>query len=427
MPASARRVVVPRGVALAALVLLPRDASAPSASSTCASANTCGCRRTILSLIAATTSPKSNAPCSSAMRAWNTTCSSRSPSSSAAPAGPCGRSRRRLRRLPRSCTARWWRRSARTSHGQPPCGSRRRAMIASRRVDRCGGVWLMPSQPLAPRQLRIAEREEIAVEQRVALVVAQRPALRVEHHAAGGFQHASARRPCPIRWSGRSADTRPARLRRAGRTSATNPGPAVRSRPCVAMKASVRASRCERLAATRSGAVAGRRALRIAHRRSPSRRNAPRPPRVACHSSPVTGACTMPKTATPSSISAMLTVNSPLRLTNSRVPSSGSTSHRRRHSRRMFQVVSSRGLLRQHRDVGRQRFEAVDDGCGARPGRRRSAASVGLVLDGEVAVVDARGSRAAASRASAIAPSRSGIVDLHASIRSPACAAIRAR
>ena len=46
------------------------------------SPNTCGWRRTILSLIASATAAKSNAPCSSAMRAWNTTCSSRSPSSS---------------------------------------------------------------------------------------------------------------------------------------------------------------------------------------------------------------------------------------------------------------------------------------------------------------------------------------------------------
>ena len=65
------------------------------------------------------------------------------------------------------------------------------------------------------------------------------------------------------------------------------------------------------------------------------------PPCVACQRCPVTGACTTPKIATPSSISARFTVNSPLRLTNSRVPSSGSTSHRRRHSRRTFQVASS--------------------------------------------------------------------------------------
>ena len=46
------------------------------------SPNTCGCRRVILSQIAATTSPKSNAPCSRAICAWKTTCNSRSPSSS---------------------------------------------------------------------------------------------------------------------------------------------------------------------------------------------------------------------------------------------------------------------------------------------------------------------------------------------------------
>src|SRR6185312_9458148 len=46
------------------------------------SPNTCGCRRRILLLIACTTSANPNRPASSAMRAWNTTCSSRSPSSS---------------------------------------------------------------------------------------------------------------------------------------------------------------------------------------------------------------------------------------------------------------------------------------------------------------------------------------------------------
>ena len=47
-----------------------------------ASPNTCGWRRISFSVIASTTSPKSNAPCSCAMRAWNTTWSRRSPSSS---------------------------------------------------------------------------------------------------------------------------------------------------------------------------------------------------------------------------------------------------------------------------------------------------------------------------------------------------------
>ncbi len=47
-----------------------------------ASPNTCGCRRSSFSVMASTTPPKSNAPCSCAMRAWNTTWSRRSPSSS---------------------------------------------------------------------------------------------------------------------------------------------------------------------------------------------------------------------------------------------------------------------------------------------------------------------------------------------------------
>ena len=47
-----------------------------------ASPNTCGCRRISFSVIAWTTSPKSKRRCSCAIRAWNTTCSRRSPSSS---------------------------------------------------------------------------------------------------------------------------------------------------------------------------------------------------------------------------------------------------------------------------------------------------------------------------------------------------------
>ena len=71
------------------------------------SPNTCGWRRISFSVIAWTTSPKSKAPCSSAMRAWNTTCSRRSPSSSRRSASRRARSRRRPRRPPRSCRARW--------------------------------------------------------------------------------------------------------------------------------------------------------------------------------------------------------------------------------------------------------------------------------------------------------------------------------
>ena len=48
----------------------------------CASPKTCGWRRIILSEIASATAAKSKTPCSSPMRAWKTTCSSRSPSSS---------------------------------------------------------------------------------------------------------------------------------------------------------------------------------------------------------------------------------------------------------------------------------------------------------------------------------------------------------
>ena len=140
----------------------------------------------------------------------------------------------------------------------------------------------------------------------------------------------------------------------------------------------------------------------------PSRRNAPTP-RAPCHSAPVTGACTTPNTATPSSIRAMLTVNSPLRLTNSRVPSSGSTSHRRGHSRRCSQVAP------------RARIPPTAPGCrasvapgrrrcsGARPGRPRSAASRRPCARRRSRCRRCRGSPRRRRCASAITPSRSAV------------------
>ena len=91
------------------------------------SPKTCGCRRSSLSQIAAATSSKSNRPCSSAMRAWNTTWNSRSPSSSEhARLDRRAAWRRRPRRLPRSCAAQCVAQVCSRSHGQPRCGSRSR-------------------------------------------------------------------------------------------------------------------------------------------------------------------------------------------------------------------------------------------------------------------------------------------------------------
>ena len=97
--------------ALLRLLLLPDTHQASAAR--LAPANTCGCRRMSFSCMPAATAAKSNQPRSSAMRAWNTTWNSRSPSSSRRCRGRRARSRRRLRRPPRSCTGRSSQRSAR--------------------------------------------------------------------------------------------------------------------------------------------------------------------------------------------------------------------------------------------------------------------------------------------------------------------------
>src|SRR3990167_10330427 len=77
--------------------------------------------------------------------------------------------------------------SCATSHGQPPTGSRKRAMIVSRRaISSLRSVM----QPLPPWQVGIAQGDEIRVEQRVLAVVAQRLAVHAKHHAPGRFQHA---------------------------------------------------------------------------------------------------------------------------------------------------------------------------------------------------------------------------------------------
>ena len=125
---------------------------------------------------------------------------------------------------------------------------------------------------------------------------------------------------------------------------------------------------------------------------SPSRRNAPLPARHATsRRRPAPGP--RPNTATPSSIRAMLTVNSPLRLTNSRVPSSGSTSQNRDQCAarcpRHLSAASSTGPG----CPGVSRPQASDDAAmrGQVGGGQRRA--VVLVLDLERAFVDAQDRR----------------------------------
>ncbi|KAG1602067.1 hypothetical protein G6F46_013906 [Rhizopus delemar] len=92
------------------------------------------------------------------------------------------------------------------SHGQPPCGSRRRAMIDSRRSSSVLAAlrWVGVScalmrppgsigQPVAPRQAGVAKGNEIAVQQGFAAVVAEGLAGRCrQYRTARGVQHALA-------------------------------------------------------------------------------------------------------------------------------------------------------------------------------------------------------------------------------------------
>src|SRR5690606_30821625 len=93
------------------------------------------------------------------------------------------------------------------SHGQPPSGLRRRAMMSIRaRMSPRSGLLIqgvppiddsrgfaplarLPgpdcADPLAPRQGRITQGDEVAVEDRAALVVAERTAARVDQDSPG--------------------------------------------------------------------------------------------------------------------------------------------------------------------------------------------------------------------------------------------------
>ena len=91
---------------------------------------------------------------------------------------------------------------------------------------------------------------------------------------------------------------------------------------------------------------------------------------------PRAGAATTPATGAPSSISAILTVNSSRPARNSRVPSSGST--RKKRSPRSADRAGCRSLLRHHRTPGRSRASPSRITASA-ASSARSPATVGLV------------------------------------------------
>src|SRR5690606_2213754 len=74
------------------------------------------------------------------------------------------------------------------SQGQPPCGSRRRAMTSS--SSRMSAMRRHRLQPLAPGQRGVTQGDEVRVEQGFLAVVLQRLAVQIEHGTAGGLEHA---------------------------------------------------------------------------------------------------------------------------------------------------------------------------------------------------------------------------------------------
>ena len=146
-----------------------------SAERTVAVPNTCGWRRSSLSLIAAATASRSNSPCSSAMRAWNTTWNSRSPSSSrTCSASPCSIASASSKASSSVCGAIVDQVCSR-SHGQPRSGSRNATMIArSRSMD----TSVLPQHP--------PQRDQHAGGRAPDVALAERNVVRQELVAAEG-------------------------------------------------------------------------------------------------------------------------------------------------------------------------------------------------------------------------------------------------
>ena len=119
---------------------------------------------------------------------------------------------------------------------------------------------------------------------------------------------------------------------------------------------------CERLATTASGAPARAEIAQVA----PSPVRVAPPPRRAAYVTPRSGACTTPRTGSPSCTSATLTVYCPFPAKNSRVPSSGSTSQKRRGN----SASTQSGLFGDHQRAGVELAQrALDDRVGGEIGR----------------------------------------------------------
>ena len=226
------------------------------------------------------------------------------------------------------------------------------------------------------------------------LAVAQRRPCRVADAAAGRGQHGVAGRGVPFH---RASETRV----QVGRPSASRPN--LSDEPAAMTDASTlalqaRAGTPARAAVVAMGAAARPRpALRPARlRQRRSRRRpcasvlAPRRPARAGRrrAGPAHRQVDHPQHRfAPSCTSAMLTVNSPLRATNSRVPSSGSTSQKVRADGR---ALAARGRLLRPPPASAA-FSAQarhDDRLGLFVGRAVTGDCVGLALHIEVAAVD---------------------------------------
>ena len=154
--------------------------------------------------------------------------------------------------------------------------------------------------------------------------------------------------------------------------------------PAWSRKASVAGSMCERLA-TATSPCAGRGRAAIGRAPAASRSIAPAP-RTPHQSLPSAGARTTPSTGSRPSISAMLTVNSPFRLRNSLVPSSGSTSQNRSLVERGHVTRGDR-LLGDHGDLRGELGQTLEDQRLGRLVGDRDRRGVGLGADRDLVAI----------------------------------------
>ena len=161
-----------------------------------------------------------------------------------------------------------------------------RIAISSNSIAQESSTRALCSEQAMPFARRVAEGQEMRIQQRVALVVAQRLAVQRRDRAAGCFDDGLCRCRVPFARRARAGDRSRRLPRRRDRTSGNCPSGAFRAGRDGSSTLSSESPRCERLPTTTSGVAAGRRTWigcagavrRERHRRrSHRRRNRPHP------------------------------------------------------------------------------------------------------------------------------------------------------